>query len=93
MLVSKKTTDFDPAMRSTRTISILFRRKYEGDLGAIATTVGNRTSGVISQVDERSQNGPFSAESGAVLWQVRIEDIPTRYLRSLVRTRRARSGS
>jgi hypothetical protein len=47
MLVSRKTSDFDPAMRSTRTISILFRRKYEGNPRAIARTAGNRTSGVI----------------------------------------------
>jgi hypothetical protein len=50
MPVSQKTSDFDPAMRSTRTISILFRRKYEGNLGAIARTIGNRTSGVIPKL-------------------------------------------
>jgi DNA-binding transcriptional ArsR family regulator/KaiC/GvpD/RAD55 family RecA-like ATPase len=44
MLVSQKMSDFDPAMRSAMNISILFRTKYEGDLRAIARTLGTESA-------------------------------------------------
>jgi DNA helicase HerA-like ATPase len=40
MLVSHKISDFDPAMRSSMNISIIFRTKYDGDLDSIARTIG-----------------------------------------------------
>jgi hypothetical protein len=50
MLVSQKTSDFDPAMRSAMNISILFRTKYEGDLRAIARMIGTEMSAVIPRL-------------------------------------------
>jgi KaiC/GvpD/RAD55 family RecA-like ATPase len=47
MLVSHKISDFDPAMRSSMNISILFRTKYEGDLDSINRTLGSEWSKVI----------------------------------------------
>jgi KaiC/GvpD/RAD55 family RecA-like ATPase len=47
MLVSHKISDFDPAMRSSMNISILFRTKYEGDLDSITRTLGNDMSKVV----------------------------------------------
>ena len=41
MLVSHKMSDFDPAMRSSMNMSILFRTKYERDLDAISRVLGN----------------------------------------------------
>lgn len=34
MLVSHKISDFNPAMRSSMNINVIFRTKYEGDLGS-----------------------------------------------------------
>jgi len=50
MLVSQKISDFDPAMKSTMNISILFRTKYEGDLKAIARMLGFEISAVIPRL-------------------------------------------
>jgi KaiC/GvpD/RAD55 family RecA-like ATPase len=47
MLVSHKISDFDPAMRSSMNISIIFRTKYEGDLDSINRTLGNDWSKII----------------------------------------------
>jgi KaiC/GvpD/RAD55 family RecA-like ATPase len=47
MLVSHKISDFDPAMRSSMNISILFRTKYEGDLDSITRTLGGEMSKVV----------------------------------------------
>src|SRR5208282_5197862 len=47
MLISHKISDFDPAMRSSMNISILFRTKYEGDLDSITRTLGSETSKVV----------------------------------------------
>jgi DNA helicase HerA-like ATPase len=47
MLVSHKISDFDPAMRSSMNISIIFRTKYEGDLDSIARTVGSDFSKIV----------------------------------------------
>lgn len=47
MLISHKISDFDPAMRSSMNISIIFRTKYEGDLDSISRTLGNDWSRVI----------------------------------------------
>ncbi len=44
MLVSHKISDFDPAMRSSMNVSIMFRTKYEGDLDSIARTMGSDLS-------------------------------------------------
>jgi KaiC/GvpD/RAD55 family RecA-like ATPase len=44
MLVSHKISDFDPTMRSSMNISIIFRTKYEGDLDTIARTMGSDLS-------------------------------------------------
>lgn len=41
MLISHKISDFDPAMRSSTNISIIFRTKYEGDLDSITRTMGS----------------------------------------------------
>jgi len=50
MLVSQKISDFDPAMRSTMNISILFRTKYDGDLRAIARMTGSEVSAIIPKL-------------------------------------------
>jgi KaiC/GvpD/RAD55 family RecA-like ATPase/DNA-binding transcriptional ArsR family regulator len=50
MLVSQKISDFDPAMRSAMNISILFRTKYEGDLRAIARTLGTDMSTILPKL-------------------------------------------
>jgi len=50
MLVSQKTSDFDPAMRSAMNISILFRTKYEGDLRAFTRMLGSEISGIIPKL-------------------------------------------
>src|SRR5208337_3829114 len=47
MLISHKISDFDPAMRSSMNISIVFRTKYEGDLDSIARTLGSDISKVV----------------------------------------------
>jgi DNA helicase HerA-like ATPase len=47
MLISHKISDFDPAMRSSMNISIIFRTKYEGDLESIARTLGSDISKVV----------------------------------------------
>ncbi len=47
MLVSHKISDFDPAMRSSMNISIIFRTKYEGDLDSIARTMGSDFSKLV----------------------------------------------
>ena len=47
MLVSHKISDFDPAMRSSMNISIIFRTKYEGDLDSIARTIGSDYSKIV----------------------------------------------
>jgi KaiC/GvpD/RAD55 family RecA-like ATPase len=47
MLVSHKISDFDPAMRSSMNISIIFRTKYEGDLDSIARTMGSDFSKIV----------------------------------------------
>ena len=47
MLVSHKISDFDPAMRSSMNISIVFRTKYEGDLDSISRTLGSEWSKII----------------------------------------------
>ena len=44
MLVSHKMSDFDPTMRSSMNISILFRTKYEGDLDGISKVLGSEFS-------------------------------------------------
>ena len=50
MLVSQKISDFDPAMRSAMNISVLLRTKYDGDLRAIARTLGNEMSNVVPKL-------------------------------------------
>lgn len=47
MLVSHKISDFNPAMRSSMNISIVFRTKYEGDLDTIARTIGSDYSKIV----------------------------------------------
>jgi len=47
MLVSHKISDFDPAMRSSMNISIIFRTKYDGDLESVARTLGSDISKVV----------------------------------------------
>jgi DNA helicase HerA-like ATPase len=47
MLVSHKISDFDPAMRSSMNISVIFRTKYEGDLDSIARTMGSDFSKIV----------------------------------------------
>ena len=47
MLVSHKISDFDPAMRSSMNISIIFRTKYEGDLDSISRTLGSDISKIV----------------------------------------------
>ena len=47
MLVSHKISDFDPAMRSSMNINILFRTKYEGDLDSIARTLGSEWPKIV----------------------------------------------
>jgi len=50
MLVSQKISDFDPAMRSSMNIDILFRTKYEGDLEAIRRIAGSEISAAIPKL-------------------------------------------
>jgi DNA helicase HerA-like ATPase len=50
MLVSQKISDFDPAIRSAMNVSILFRTKYEGDLRAIARTLGSEASDIVPKL-------------------------------------------
>ena len=40
MLVSHRMSDFDPAMRSSMNVSILFRTKHSGDLDGISKIFG-----------------------------------------------------
>jgi len=47
MLVSHKISDFDPAMRSSMNISIVFRTKFEGDLDSVSRTLGSEFSKII----------------------------------------------
>jgi KaiC/GvpD/RAD55 family RecA-like ATPase len=47
MLVSHKISDFDPAMRSSMNISVIFRTKYEGDLDSISRTLGSDWTKVV----------------------------------------------
>jgi DNA helicase HerA-like ATPase len=47
MLVSHKISDFDPAMRSSMNISIIFRTKYEGDLDSINRTLSSDLSKIV----------------------------------------------
>jgi KaiC/GvpD/RAD55 family RecA-like ATPase len=47
MLVSHKISDFDPAMRSSMNISIIFRTKYEGDLDSTSRTLGSDFSKIV----------------------------------------------
>ena len=47
MLVSHKISDFDPAMRSSMNISIVFRTKYEGDLDSMSRSLGTEISKVV----------------------------------------------
>jgi KaiC/GvpD/RAD55 family RecA-like ATPase len=47
MLVSHKISDFDPAMRSSMNISVIFRTKYEGDLDSLSRTLGTEISKVV----------------------------------------------
>ncbi len=35
MLVSHKLSDFDPAMRASMSINVVFRTEYEGDLKSL----------------------------------------------------------
>lgn len=44
MLISHKISDFDPAMRSSMNISIIFRTKYSGDLDSIGKMLGREFS-------------------------------------------------
>ena len=44
MLVSHKMSDFDPTMRSSMNISVLFRTKYQGDLDSISKMLGSEFS-------------------------------------------------
>jgi len=46
MLVSHKMTDFDPTMRSSMNISILFRTKYQGDIDSISRMLGSEFSNI-----------------------------------------------
>ena len=46
MLVSHKISDFDPAMRSSMNISVLFRTKYDADLAWISRVLGSAFSKV-----------------------------------------------
>ena len=50
MLVSQKTSDFDPAMRSAMNISILFRTKHEGDLRTSDRMLGSQASELIALI-------------------------------------------
>jgi len=47
MLISHKISDFDPAMRSSMNISVVFRTKYEGDLDSIARTLGGDIAKIV----------------------------------------------
>ncbi len=47
MLVSHKISDFDPAMRSSMNISVIFRTKYEGDLDSVARTLGSDFAKIV----------------------------------------------
>src|SRR5208282_1476391 len=47
MLVSHKISDFDPVMRSSMNMSIVFRTKYEGDLDSIARTLGGDIAKIV----------------------------------------------
>ena len=47
MLISHKISDFDPAMRSSMNISVIFRTKYEGDLDSVSRTLGTEFSKII----------------------------------------------
>ena len=47
MFVSHKISDFDPAMRSSMNISIIFRTKCEGDLDSISRTIGSGFSRLV----------------------------------------------
>jgi hypothetical protein len=42
MLISHKISDFDPAMRSSMNISVVFRTKYSGDLDSISKMFGRQ---------------------------------------------------
>ena len=66
MLVSHKISDFDPAMRSSMNISILFRTKYDGDLDSVTRTLGSDWSKIIpslpvgfSEFHYADLGGPF----------------------------------
>jgi DNA helicase HerA-like ATPase len=47
MLISHKISDFDPTMRSSMNISVIFRTKYEGDLESIGRTLGSGMSKIV----------------------------------------------
>jgi len=47
MLVSHKISDFDPAMRSSMNVSIIFRTKYEGDLDSLSRILGSEFSKIV----------------------------------------------
>ncbi len=44
MLISHKISDFDPAMRSSMNVSIIFRTKYSGDLDSVSKMLGREFS-------------------------------------------------
>jgi DNA helicase HerA-like ATPase len=50
MLVSQKTSDFDPAMKSSMNIGIRFRTRYEGDLRAIGRMLGSDMSAFVPKL-------------------------------------------